>query len=163
MPQVQRAHCSRCGESVYNCLIDGIRVPILTYIVMGQPADTGPAVDLDRGSPVKVPSVMRELMRTPVARVELCVACFADVFGLALVTADEDPLFDADLDGVPDVSRLDAKERAAFNALPAVEQARAMHSRALEAVRVGRGAPDAKVPRPRRAPNPATPPAPDHP
>jgi hypothetical protein len=85
MPQHQRMYCTNCGESVYNKMIDGVRVPLVVYMVVGQPPDTGPAVDLDVGSPVKVPSFIREIMQTPVARVEFCVPCFAKIFGLKLV------------------------------------------------------------------------------
>jgi hypothetical protein len=137
MPQHQRMYCSNCGESVYNKMINGVRVPLVIYMVVGQPPDTGPNIDLDIGSPVKVPSFIREIMQTPVPRVEWCVPCFAAIFGLKLVTADEDPMY----------SKAQAAENAAtFSAvqqddtLPAVEKSKQIHARTLTAIQVGRGA-----------------------
>jgi hypothetical protein len=137
MPQHQRMYCTNCGESVYNKMIDGERVPLVIYMVVGQPPDTGPNVDLDIGSPVKVPSFIREITQTPVQRVEFCVPCFAQIFGLKLVTADEDPMY----------SKAQADEnRETYNAvqmdesLPAVERSKQIHARTLTAIQVGRGA-----------------------
>jgi hypothetical protein len=158
MPQLPRTHCSRCGESVYNCLIAGVRIPLVVQIVVGQPADTGPALDVN-GAGVRVPSFVREILQTSLARLELCVACTAEVFGLALVTAAEDPCYDANLDGIPDATQIDP-------ALSHAEQYRIMHARTLEAIRIGRGAPDAATPVPHPVPtptDPATPPAADRP
>jgi hypothetical protein len=137
MPQHQRMYCTNCGESVYNKTIDGERVPLVIYMVVGQPPDTGPAVDLDVGSPVKVPSFVREIMQTPVARVEFCVPCFAAIFGLTLVTADDDPMYS---------SAQAAENTASYNAvqlddsIPAVEKSQQIHARTLTAIQVGRGA-----------------------
>lgn len=93
MPQLTRMYCSNCRESIYNCTIDGVRVPLVLYFVVGQPADTGPTLDVNAPG-VQVPSFVRELMQphVPTARVELCIACVAELFGTALVTAEEDPM-----------------------------------------------------------------------
>jgi hypothetical protein len=93
MPQLTRHYCSRCQIAIYNCMINGVRVPILLYFVIGQPDDTG---EFDVNGPgVMVPSFIREIMQShvPVARAELCINCVSEVFGLALVTAEEDPMY----------------------------------------------------------------------
>lgn len=94
MSQASRMYCSKCKNSIFNTLIDGIRIPLVLYFVVGQPGDTGaPLAINDPG--VKLPSFVRALMlpHVPVARAELCMTCVADVFGVPLVTADEDPMF----------------------------------------------------------------------
>lgn len=88
MAQGQRYHCDRCGESVYNCLIEGVRVPIVVYMVAGVIPDYPTPFD-DSAPDVKMPQMVREMMDLPESRVEWCVACLAEVFGLRLVTAEE--------------------------------------------------------------------------
>lgn len=140
MPALTRNYCTGCKESIYNCVVDGVRVPLLVRITVGQPSDTGPALDIN-GPGVQVPSFLREIMQTPLARMELCVKCAAKAFGVPLVTAAEDPLYDANLDGIPDAKQVDAT-------LPMVEQLHRHHARTLQAIYIGRGDPDALVPVP---------------
>lgn len=103
MSQLTRMYCSSCGNSIYNTFVgsdgkraaagdpDAVRVPIVHYIVTGQPGDTGPLLD-SNGEGVRVTSFTREITQVPTARVEFCEICFAETFGLALVTAEEDPM-----------------------------------------------------------------------
>jgi hypothetical protein len=145
MPQLTRHYCSNCKNSIYNTMIDGKRVPIVHYIVTGQAEDTGPAVD---GKQVKLTSFSRESLQMPTARVELCEICFSQIFGLKLLTAEDDPMYSDEqaeltwqenqqLQQDPEVQHVDRHARIA--------------SRALLAVKVGRGAARApKLPKPRK-------------
>ena len=94
MSQLVRMYCSNCKTSIFNCIIEGVRVPLVLYFVVGQAADTGPLLDVNAPG-VRVPSFVRELMQphVPTARVELCIKCVAEIFGVALVTAAEDPMY----------------------------------------------------------------------
>ena len=132
MPLLARHHCTRCKESVFNCVIDGKRVPLVLYFVTGQPDDTGGPLDIN-GEGVKLPSFVRELQHTPVPRIELCMKCVAEVFNVPLVTAAADPLYDANNDKIPDALQLtDA-------AISKTEMLHRMHTRALHAIAVGQG------------------------
>lgn len=126
MPDTTRIYCTRCQESVYNTVVDGQRIPIVLRLNVGQPADTGPRLDCN-GEGVKLPSFVRSLMQTPLPRVELCMACVAAVFHTPLVTAAEDPHYDRDRDGTPDVLQLKADKSH-------VEQLAAMHAHSLHAL-----------------------------
>ena len=95
MPDAVRTTCTRCKQSIYNCMIDGVRVPIFHRLNIGKPEDSGPAIALNDPG-VKMTSYTRSMLQTPVARIELCEKCFAEVFGLPLVTADEDPMWDGE-------------------------------------------------------------------
>jgi hypothetical protein len=134
MPQLSRHYCTLCKKSIYNVEIDGQRIPLVAYFVVGQPADTGDPLDVNADG-VKLPSFVRELMQTPggTQRVELCIACLADVFGLALVTAADDPMYDVNNNQIAD-----AREIA--QGVDQVEAFHRLHFRALHAIKVGRGA-----------------------
>ena len=139
MPDVNRIYCSRCGESVYNCTIDTAgdgsdqRIPVVHRIISGQVPDSGPPVDLC-ATGVRVTSFTREVMATPLARVELGERCFAEVFGLPRLDANEDPMFDTNNNKIPD--RLELNDEH----LDASEKGTLMHRRSLHALLVGRGA-----------------------
>ncbi|MEX1185328.1 MAG: hypothetical protein WEA80_01905 [Gemmatimonadaceae bacterium] len=128
-------------------MIDGVRVPLVAYMVVGQPEDTGPVIDATDPN-VKLPSFVRAIMNTPVARVEWCMKCLADVFGLALVTPAEDPLYSDEQVG---------EERKMIEALQAdldvssVDRAKQVYARTMTAIKVGRGV---QVPRPVLTVNP---------
>jgi hypothetical protein len=136
MPQ-SRFYCSKCKQSIYNVLTDGVRVPIVAQIVFGQPEDTGPPLDIN-GPGVKVPSAVREVMQphVPIKRLELCNNCFAETFGLKLVTAQDDPMYS--------VEQADETKKVVLAAIedPDVDavstQAVAME-RVILAAKVGRG------------------------
>lgn len=126
-----RIVCSRCQESVYNILIEGPdgstqRVPLVIRINVGQPPDTGGTFDLN-GKNLRVPSFVRAMMLTPIARLELCVKCFSEVFGVPCVTATEDPMYD---------TKAEAAQRVFNDAyhderVPLAERANLIHARAL--------------------------------
>lgn len=130
MPQISRHYCSRCGNSVYNCMIDGQRVPIALYFVVGQPPDTGDQVDVNA---LPVPSFVRELLAVPVSRAELCMKCVSEVFGVPCVLAKDDPMYDVNNDKIPDALQLMDPD------MSQVERSKRMHMRALHAIKVGRG------------------------
>lgn len=91
MSQSQRYNCNRCGQSIFHAHVNGQRIPLVTYVVVGQPEDTGPPVDL---SAVAVPQWIRELLVAPTPRLTLCIACVAIVFRTPVVpaTVEADPL-----------------------------------------------------------------------
>lgn len=140
MPQVSRHLCSNCGQSVFNCLINGQRVPLVFYMVVGQPADTGEPLNVNAPG-VKVPSFVRELMKPEVltARIELCMRCLAEVFGLPLVDEAHDPMSGAGM--VPTIPVHSAQ-------LGEVERSMLMHERALHAVKLAHGKAKTKAPKP---------------
>lgn len=79
-PTGSRANtCHRCGYSVYDTFIDGVRVPGVFYFVVGQPHDTGAEIDW---RDVPVPEWVRAVVQLPESRVELCIGCLLEVFGL---------------------------------------------------------------------------------
>lgn len=136
MPQ-SRFYCSKCKQSIYNVLTDGVRVPLVAQIVFGQPEDTGPPLDVN-GSGVKVPSAVREIMQdhVPIKRMELCNNCFAETFGLELVTAQTDPMYSVEQSAETKRVVLAAVED------PEVDQVstnQVAMERVLLAVKVGRG------------------------
>lgn len=137
MPQLVRHYCSRCQQSIYNCIIDGVRVPMTIYLVAGQPDDTGDTLDLNADG-VKVPSFIRALMSLPTARVELCVRCLAEVFALPLLAAGEDPMgtLDENGNGIPDLleqsKNLGKVQQAAAITAPVFDAIRAGHTKAFE-------------------------------
>lgn len=130
MPQLNRHYCTKCGDSVFNCEINGKRVPLVLYFVVGQPDDTGEPLDANA---VALPSFVREILQTDVARVELCIKCVADVFGVPLLEAKDDPMYDANNDKIPDALQLRDPS------MPRVERFKRMHARVLHAIAVGRG------------------------
>jgi hypothetical protein len=151
MPQLTRHYCSRCQIAIYNCMVNGVRVPILLYFVIGQPEDTG---EFDVNGPgVMVPSFVREIMQphVPFARAELCINCVSDVFGLALVTAEEDPMYSVEQS---DLTAIEVRSVNSDKNIPAVEKAATAMDRVFTAIEVGRGAMAAP------ALPPVTPPAP---
>lgn len=96
MPDFNRIGCTNCGKSIFNVQVKGPdgathRVPLVVRITCGQPEDTGGPLDVN-DSQIRMPSFVRELMHTPLPRMELCVVCAGAVLGLPLVTWDEDPL-----------------------------------------------------------------------
>lgn len=167
MPQLQRFFCSNCLRPIDEVTIEGKPVPLVVYLVVGQPPDTGPPVDLDEGSGVKVPSWVREIMQphVPTARVELCIPCVAEVFGTKLVTADADPMFSKE--ATRETARAISLRRVADDTArqrgepsrSSVQQHHDTVSKVLQAVKVGRGALKApKLPKP--DPKPRAAPAP---
>lgn len=153
MPMLNRQYCTRCKESVFNRLIDGVRVPLVFYFVVGIPDDVG---EVDINAPgLKVPSFVREIMQTALPRIELCMQCVAEVFGVALVTAAEDEMYDANNNKIADALELgDAN-------LPKVEMFARMHHRVLHAIAVGQGRATVEdLPPEYRAPTSAPPPDP---
>lgn len=78
-----RIPCSKCGQSIWLTTIqrDGadVRVPIVVRIIMGQLPNSGDPVDV---SAVPVPQVVRDIMALPIARVNLCIPCFATLLKL---------------------------------------------------------------------------------
>jgi hypothetical protein len=164
MPQLQRFFCSNCLRPIDEITIEGKPVPLVVYFVVGQPPDTGPPVDLDEGSGVKVPSFIREIMQphVPTARVELCIPCVAEVFGTKLVTADADPMFSKE--ATRETARAISLRRVADDTArqngertrTSVEQHHDTVARVLQAVKVGRGALKApKLPKPDPKPHAA--------
>lgn len=148
MPSVNRHHCTRCGGGIHE-----MDAPVVVQITVGQPEDTGPALDVN-GAGVRLPSFVREIMKTTLPRVELCVECAAAVLGVPLVTVEEDPMTDALLMGV-------AQGNVVGDAIPATERAKITHVRTLEAIRIGRGdkkapvlVPHVKDPKPHPGPPP---------
>lgn len=139
MPNLTRIACTRCKESVYNCIIDGPngpeRVPLAVRLNVGQPDDTGGALDVIAAN-IRVPSIVRSLLLTPIARIELCVKCFGEVFGLPLVTAEEDPMYS---DAVFDWHQAINAQFYPNDAIPLVERFHHIHARALHSLAVGWG------------------------
>ena len=110
---VQRHHCFKCGDSVYNKIINGVRVPFVMYFIVAQPPDTGKRINPNRtgANAIPLPHFARELLNMSEfgggePRVEICMQCVSDIFGLPLVTADQDPMFDGDMDNIPDVRQI---------------------------------------------------------
>jgi hypothetical protein len=162
--QISRMYCSRCETSIYNVLVDGLRVPLVLYFVVGQPEDTGPALDVN-GDGVRLPAFVREIMHDHVRikRAELCMNCVAEIFGTPLVTAADDDMY-----SVEQV----AETRVAVQALddPAIAQvtrSAAALDRVFQGILVGRGAevapalpepaPVARFTDPTRLPDPVDP------
>lgn len=151
MPQLNRMYCSNCQNSVFNTMIDGVRVPLVLYFVIGQPADTGPTLDVNAPG-VKVPSFVREMMQphVPVARAELCMNCVAEVFGVKLVTSEEDPMYSVEQAVLTGEAVQSIVQDATVDE---VKTTAMVMERPLLALKVGRGAADA----------PALPPAKERP
>ena len=82
--------CDACGEFCTTVMIAGKLVPLVVYIVAGVPDDYPGQVDLNAPG-VRVPEIIRALMRQPVPRKEFCVPCFAKTLGLELVEAKPTP------------------------------------------------------------------------
>jgi hypothetical protein len=104
MTQAVRHYCDSCGRSVYNVEIDGKRVPLVFYMVVGQPPDTGPVIGLNDPG-IKVPQFVRELMATPTARMELCMECLAIALNLPLVEGPQPETPRSTVDSTPGVAR----------------------------------------------------------
>lgn len=155
MPQQSRFYCSNCKNPIYNTFIgpdgkraaegdkDAVRVPLVHYIVTGQPDDTGAPFD---GKVARITSFTRETLQMPVQRVELCEICFAEVFGLKLLTAEADPMYS---DEQAEVTAKGISEVQQNVEIPAVDKAHLIATRALHAIKVDRGAAKApKLPKP---------------
>ncbi len=149
MPDFNRVSCTRCKQSVYNCFIKGPdgelhRVPWFLRLNGGQPDDTGPALDVLAPN-IRVPSFVRALVLSPLGRIELCVACVVEVFGVPAVTKDEDPMYGAGEDGEA-VWALYRKidEHFRDQSVPMIDRHHRANNRALHALAVGWGeaAPD---------------------
>jgi hypothetical protein len=152
MPQLNRHYCSRCQTAIYNCMIDGQRVPILLYFVVGQPDDTG--VFDANGAGVRLPSFVREIMQAhvPVARAELCMNCVSELFGVELVTAQEDSMYSIEQ---TKLTAVQIRAVATDSDIPAVQKAATVMDRVFLAFQVGRGAltaPPLPPPAPKAAP-----------
>ena len=139
MPNLNRIACTRCQQSVFNCEIEGAdgqlyRVPLVTRINQGQPADTGTPVPLDDPN-IRMTSFTRANMLTPVPSIELCEKCLSEVMGWPLVSATEDPMYN---DGMPELQKLiDAEYRD--ESRPMVERASVAATRPLHAIAVAWG------------------------
>lgn len=138
MPDLTRIACTRCKQSVYNCFVDGpdgvpLRVPLVIRMNIGQPEDTGPRVDV-LAENVRVPSVVRELTLSPLGRIEFCVKCFGEVFGLPMVTADEDPMYS---EAVFDLYQRWARSTWHDDSIPKVDRHALVNGRAIHALAVG--------------------------
>lgn len=138
MPQLNRMYCSNCKNSVYNTMIDGVRIPLVFYMVIGQPADTGPPLGINDPG-VKLPSFVRAMMlpHVPVARAELCMNCVAEVFGVKLVTAQEDPMYSAEQEAE---AKAEVQPIIDDKAIDEVTTTAKIMERPLLAIKVGRGA-----------------------
>lgn len=139
MPDLQRIACTRCGQSVFNVMVTGPdgaphRVPLVTRITCGQPEDTGGPFDVNDPQ-VRLPSFIRELMHTPLPRMELCVSCVAAVFGLPLVTWGEDPMAISVAEHTKMLTDLGMNDETVAK----TERFTRMHTRALAAFKIGWG------------------------
>jgi hypothetical protein len=137
MPQLTRHYCSRCQNAIYNTIVDGKRIPILLYFVVGQPDDTG---EFDVNGPgVRLPSFVREIMQphVPVARAELCMVCVSELFGVPLLTAEEDPLYSAEQ---TEETAKAVREIVSDKNTPHVTKAATAMDRVFLGLQVGRGA-----------------------
>lgn len=139
MPDLQRISCTRCKESVYNCFIEGPdgeqhRVPYFLRLNGGQPDDTGPELDVLAPN-IRVPSFIRALVLSPLGRIELCVKCVIEVFGVPAVTAEEDPMYD---DDVYDLYK-EIETHFRNQSVPKVERHNRANMRAVHALAVGWG------------------------
>ena len=161
-------YCSSCKNSIFNTFVgkdgkrandgdpDAVRVPLIFYFVVGQAADTGPPLGINDPG-VKLPSFVRAMMlpHVPVARVELCMICVSEVFGVPLLTAEEDPLYSAEQESETKVE----VEAVVQNAeIDEVATAAKVMERPLLALKVGRGA--EKAPPLPRSPKQVAAPAP---
>jgi hypothetical protein len=152
MPQVTRHFCSNCKQSVYNCMIDGVRIPLIFYFVIGQGADTGPPLDVN-GDGVKLPSFIREILLAPVPRVELCIACVVKIFGLDLHTGQTDPMYSREQEAL---SATKIRAVVEDTSVDEVNTHAIVMERTLLAFQVGRGAvPAPALPPPAPEPEPA--------
>jgi hypothetical protein len=138
---ISRFYCSRCAESVFNCIIDGVRVPIVLQFNVGQVPDSGPPIAVNDPG-LKLPAWIRELLlpHVPSANGNLCMKCLAEVFGTPCVEAQEDSMFSveqAELTAarVTEVIRDPEIDQRTTNAT--------IFERVFEAIEVGRGAKDA--------------------
>jgi hypothetical protein len=142
-------YCANCQNSVYNTMIDGVRVPLVFYMVVGQPADTGPPLGINDPG-VKIPSFVRALMlpHVPVARAELCMNCVSLIFGVPLLTAEEDPMYSAEQEAE---TKADVQPVIEDKAIDEVTTTAKIMERPLLALKVGRGAEKApKLPKARK-------------
>jgi hypothetical protein len=133
MPQIVRHYCTNCKESVFNKTINGVRVPFVIVLYVGQPEDTGPQVDL---AAVDLPSVVRELMQMPIPRLELCVPCFVTLFGLQVHSFEDDPMSSVEQ---YNVTAAKVQEIQSNREIQHTDKANMLAERALTAIKVGRG------------------------
>lgn len=149
MPQLSRMYCSNCKISIYNCMVDDVRIPLVFYMVVGQPGDTGPPLGINDPG-VKLPSFVRAMMlpHVPAARAELCMNCVAEVFGVKLVTADEDPMYSAEQE---EATKAEVQPVIEDKSIDEVTTTAKVMERPLLALKVGRGANKApKLPKARK-------------
>jgi hypothetical protein len=154
---IPRFYCARCAESVFNCIIDGVRIPIVLQFNVGQAPDTGPPLGINDAG-VKLPSWIREMMQlhVPSANGNLCMKCVAEVFGTPCLTPDEDPMFSLEQ------AEISGGIVATVVADPEIDQRTTnatIFQRVFEAVQVGRGARQAPAlppPRPVEIPAPTS-------
>jgi hypothetical protein len=146
VPDLNRVSCTRCKESIYNCMIEGPdgqqhRVPWLLRLIGGQPDDTGAPLDVLAPN-IRVPSFVRALVLSPLGRIELCVKCVVEVFGVPAVTASEDPMYGQDnSDNTNDVFDLYREIEKFFRdqSVPMVDRHHRANNRAIHALAVGWG------------------------
>lgn len=154
---IPRFYCARCAESVFNCIIDGVRIPIVLQFNVGQVPDSGPPLPINDPG-IKLPAWIRELMQPHVADASgnLCMKCVAEVFGTPCVTADEDTMFSVEQ------AQLTKTIVDEVTADPEIDQRTTnatIFERVFEAVQVGRGVKQAPPLPPQREPAIAMPPA----
>lgn len=144
-------YCSNCKSSVYNTMIDGVRIPLVFYMVVGQPPDTGPPLGINDPG-VKLPSFVRAMMlpHVPVARAELCMNCVAEVFGVPLLTAQDDPLYSREQEAE---TKIEVDAVVQDKTIDEVTTTAKVMERPLLALKVGRGAEKApKLPKEKVSP-----------
>jgi hypothetical protein len=148
MPQTQRYLCSNCERPIDEVKVGTKLVPLVAYLVVGQVPDAGPPIDLLEDG-VKVPSLIREIMQphVSVARLEFCIPCFAELLGLKMYSAKDDPMYSPEqvkLTGSQLAERRQDNPHAS-----SVEKHHDEVSRVLLGFKVGRGAVKApKLPKP---------------
>lgn len=135
---ISRFYCTRCTRSVYNCIIDGVRVPIVLQFNIGQIPDSGAPLDVNAPG-VKVPAWIREAMQpyVPSANGNLCMDCVAEVFGTPCVDAEEDSMFSREQS---ELSASAAQDVVGNPEVDLVNTVAAVFGRVFEAIEVGRGA-----------------------
>ena len=80
--------CDHCGRFCGGIEINGIPVPVVVQIVAGVSPDY-PRPFAPSAVGVQLPEALRVLLEQPTSRYELCVPCFAMVYGLLLEEAPQ--------------------------------------------------------------------------
>jgi hypothetical protein len=157
MTTLSRFYCTRCGISIYNRVIDGVRVPIVLQLNVGQIPDSGRPLGIVEPG-VKLPAWIRELMSShiPIANINLCMVCVSEVFGTPLVEATEDPMYSVEQ---AEESIAVTRATVADPDIDEVNRGTIIFARTFDAIQVGRGAKKApKLPPKRPMPKPVPPP-----